>query len=567
MKAWLHKLALSGTLAFIAGVAIAANSAVVTETPGATTTVYRGTTTIGVVLDYAACKALATSDAITRAPGTYSYGCQDARDKLSIKITAGPPPAPVDATCQDNGWQTASTSACVNNVQTIIQTRSWTTLTPASNGGQACPAAQTRTITQACTSVPPPNPGAVQRPSYNTGTGFFVLGGKVYNPAGTEFRLRGVNRVHFDYGPQPALSKTAANTTRFFMYRLALGAQTYLNTAVNEAIAYKEVPIVTMAQFPDETDTAGNSDVAKFTAGVDWWVANAAVFAPLNKNSMINIANEWGPSNSTIWRDSYITAISRMRAAGYTLPLMIDAGGFGQDMNDLLKYSAAVFNSDPQKNIVFSFHVYGNTINLTATVSSSSTVGGNTVVTINDNSATHPFCPGFPGNSWTPFATYMVGGVSRAAPNSNNVGGVRGAWTVTLSGTTPVSSGVSITPHDTSGGGMNYQYLMQDLAALSANGAAYIIGEFGPGRNIGPSPTVVTPGQVITAAEANGLGWLAWAWDDNNLPNSQSDDNSFSLSHDAAVYNTSADLTIFGRDVVENHSYGLKVLARPSTIF
>jgi len=44
---------------------------------------------------------------------------------------------------------------------------------------------------------------------------------------------------------------------------------------------------------------------------------------------------------------------------------------------------------------------------------------------------------------------------------------------------------------------------------------AVIIGEFGPGRNIGPSPTNITPQAIIQAAEARNLGWLAWAWDDN----------------------------------------------------
>jgi len=74
---------------------------------------------------------------------------------------------------------------------------------------------------------------------------------------------------------------------------------------------------------------------------------------------IVNIANEWGPANSTVWRDSYISAIAKMRAAGYLGPLLIDAGGCGQDPNDLLNYATAVFHSDPQKNVIFGFHFYG----------------------------------------------------------------------------------------------------------------------------------------------------------------------------------------------------------------
>ncbi len=77
-------------------VLLAANNTTVTETPGTTTTVYRGTGSIGTTPDYATCKAAATADAATRKPGTYSYGCQDARDKLSIKVTVPVPPPVVE---------------------------------------------------------------------------------------------------------------------------------------------------------------------------------------------------------------------------------------------------------------------------------------------------------------------------------------------------------------------------------------------------------------------------------------------------------------------------------------
>ena len=72
------------------------------------------------------------------------------------------------------------------------------------------------------------------------------------------------------------------------------------------------------------------------------FLGNAATFTPLNKYLIVNIANEWGPANSTVWRDSYITAIAAMRKAGYLGTLLIDAGGCGQDLTDLVTYSSAV---------------------------------------------------------------------------------------------------------------------------------------------------------------------------------------------------------------------------------
>jgi len=99
-------------------------------------------------------------------------------------------------------------------------------------------------------------------------------------------------------------------------------------------------------------------------------------------------------------------------------------------------------------------------------------------------------------------------------------------------------------------------------------GMVFVVGEFGPGKDIGPSPTMLTPGQIITAAESNGIGWLTWAWDDNNLSSGRSDDTWFSMTYAGpGIYNTSEDLTIFGKDVVLNSTYGITKLATKASIF
>jgi hypothetical protein len=95
----------------------------------------------------------------------------------------------------------------------------------------------------------------------------------------------------------------------------------------------------------------------------------------------------------------------------------------------------------------------------------------------------------------------------------------------------------------------------------------FAITEFGPGRDIGPSPTMVTPGQVITAAEANGLGWTAWAWDDNDLASCTSDNNWFSMTYHCGAYTQTSDLTLYGQDVVLNPTYGITAHAKRATIF
>lgn len=134
-----------------------------------------------------------------------------------------------------------------------------------------------------------------------------------------------------------------------------------------------------------------------------------------------------------------------------------------------------------------------------------------------------------------------------------NVGGVSGAWTITLN----IDS--SEWPNY-SGGGVIVDYngnpdiRIGRLAALreSSGGAAFAVTEFGPGRNIGPSPTTVTPLQIIAAAEAHGLGWLAWAWDDNDAAQSETNNEWFGMTYRSGHYGgNSSDLTMFGQQIVE----------------
>jgi mannan endo-1,4-beta-mannosidase len=275
------------------------------------------------------------------------------------------------------------------------------------------------------------------------------------------------------------MSNANANTVRSFINFTVPVAQN-ISLVRTQNIDYKEVPIVTYAGTgAGETYTNGSTSTAVLDAAVNAYTSQASSWTTLNKYLIINIANEWGPADSAAWSSAYISAIARMRAAGYLGPLLIDAGGFGQSIGDLLNYSTAVFNSDPQKNVMFSWHIYGN------------------------------------------------------VPTAN------------------------VAPDLTA------------LAALSASvGMVFIVGEFGPGRDIGPSPTLTTPGLLITAAEANGIGWIAWAWDDNNLAGGGSNDNGFGMTtRGPGIYTQPSDLTTFGQDVVLNPIYGLKALAKPASIF
>jgi mannan endo-1,4-beta-mannosidase len=320
--------------------------------------------------------------------------------------------------------------------------------------------------------------GTVERPGYNTGTGFFVVGNKLYDANGVEFRIRGVNKCHYD-AAWPGIPKAHANTIRW-------GVPLWLDPSVpgglmRDTIDAGLIPMAgiwyTAGSWADEDNVTCKEDTAIFETAVGQWEAHADTFKPFERNLLVNIANEWGPADSTVWRDAYVAAVARLRAAGYLGALIIDAGGCGQDAYDIVHYGREVFDSDPQRNIVFDVHIYG-------------------------------LWADGDGESWQ----------------------------------TDLTTG---------------------LDALAATGLPFFIGEFGPGRNIGPSPTMMTPGRIIQACDARGVGWMAWAWDD---PAYGATDDSFALSY-YGDYDGTDDLTTYGKEVVENPSYGLLALARPATTF
>lgn len=200
-----------------------------------------------------------------------------------------------------------------------------------------------------------------------TGTGFYVArpitqrvassadtSYRLYDPTGTEFRIRGMNTSHPDASGSPAgIGRSGANTARMFL--------NFANDPAKNWAIMQAVPNVVF--IPTNWSTTCQVDPSYLSKAVDQWVAQASTWTQLNSTGLVNIANEWGPSVSnspTGWRDGYLTAIPRMRAAGYTMTLVIDAGYCGQDAATIVKYGQQLLDADPEHNLLFSVHIYGS---------------------------------------------------------------------------------------------------------------------------------------------------------------------------------------------------------------
>lgn len=205
-----------------------------------------------------------------------------------------------------------------------------------------------------------------------TGTGFYVArpstsraassadtSYRLFDPAGEPFRPIGPNIGHDDnWGRAAAPALTGANSARLLV-RFSAHTPAWNAAYVDSYAAQGMVPFI------GNWNATCKTDAASLAAIVDTWVAQASTWTTYNGTALMNIANEWGPAMSSSdkaagWRDGYLAAISRMRAAGYTMPLVIDAGSCGQDAGTILTYGQTLLDADPEHNLLFDVHVYSS---------------------------------------------------------------------------------------------------------------------------------------------------------------------------------------------------------------
>lgn len=366
----------------------------------------------------------------------------------------------------------------------------------------------------ACGSEPAPSPTPIQsvrtlltaaRPSGNTGTGFFVSGGRVFDPNGNEFVIRGTNyEVWADVRDQntaiAGMNRARINAARLnFPAGTSPGTEVFNGSTVQRFVNAGIVPIVAgfspSGQWPEPSDspearatvTTCSDNPAPLNAAVDNWVGPQRSWLVNNeKYVVLNIANEWG-SADTAWRDAYIGAVRRIRSAGIKAMIMIDAGGScGQNAQSIESYGNAIVAADPQHNIVFSLHMYA---------------------------------------FWRNSADPEIGAWGDPFPNERM-------------------------PYDMSA----------ELERVRASGQAIVVGEYcGWPGSVEDDQCAFALEPALAAFESKGVGYMSWEWMNVHVPVA-----SVTLDN---RYTRSSDLSYWGRTTIEHPTLGSQALARPATIF
>ncbi|MDP4182851.1 MAG: RICIN domain-containing protein, partial [Bacillota bacterium] len=163
--------------------------------------------------------------------------------------------------------------------------------------------------------------------------------------------IKGVNNPHIWYDWEAYSALDTIKNYGFNAVRIVWstsGSGERLGEIINKCIGLDLKPI------PELHDVTGGQNGSDIDRMVNYWIS---IKKYIPDDVWINIANEWGPSNSVVWRDAYIKGIKAMRNAGMKNIFVVDAGGWGQDDKDILDYGPSIIRSDSK--IVFSIHMYG----------------------------------------------------------------------------------------------------------------------------------------------------------------------------------------------------------------
>ncbi|MGW4110807.1 cellulase family glycosylhydrolase [Actinosynnema sp. NPDC004786] len=196
--------------------------------------------------------------------------------------------------------------------------------------------------------------------------GFTVSNGRLLDANGNDFVMRGVNHAHTWYTDRTTqalkdIKATGANTVRVV---LSSGDRWTLNNAADVANVIgqcKANKLICVLEVHDTTGYQEQSGAVSLARAVEYWKSVQSALAGQEKYVILNIGNEpWGNTGYTGWTQATKDAITSLRAAGFEHTIMVDAPNWGQDWAFTMRDNAAsVFAADPQKNTVFSIHMYG----------------------------------------------------------------------------------------------------------------------------------------------------------------------------------------------------------------
>jgi mannan endo-1,4-beta-mannosidase len=197
--------------------------------------------------------------------------------------------------------------------------------------------------------------------------GFTVSGGRLLDANGSQFIMRGVSHAHTWYASQTGsfadIKSLGANTVRVVLSSGARWTQNSASDVSNVISLCKANRLICVLEVHDTTGYGEEGAAITLDQAVSYWISIQSALAGQENYVILNIGNEPFGNNATTsanWPTHTRNAITRLRNAGFDHTIMVDAPMWGQDWQFIMRDNAqSVFNADPDRNTVFSIHMYG----------------------------------------------------------------------------------------------------------------------------------------------------------------------------------------------------------------
>ncbi|MFC6020082.1 cellulase family glycosylhydrolase [Plantactinospora solaniradicis] len=197
--------------------------------------------------------------------------------------------------------------------------------------------------------------------------GFTVSGGRLLDANGNQFIMRGVSHAHTWYASQTGsfanIKSLGANTVRVVLSSGARWTQNSASDVSNVISLCKANRLICVLEVHDTTGYGEEGAAITLDQAVSYWISIQSALAGQENYVILNIGNEPFGNNeatSATWPTATRNAITRLRNAGFDHTIMVDAPNWGQDWRFIMRDNAqSVFNADPDRNTVFSIHMYG----------------------------------------------------------------------------------------------------------------------------------------------------------------------------------------------------------------
>ena len=282
--------------------------------------------------------------------------------------------------CGNNNTSSAGTSAA--NSAAVSEANSAAASTDNSAAATSGETSAVSTADSTAASDTSAESGTTSGSEVTATDGFKVDGAKLLDAKGNEFIMRGINHAHAWYKDQletaiPAIAATGANCVRVVCSNGNVWTKTEKSELENIIKVCEDNKLVCILEVHDatvgtnENGKQATDDISDLQKCADYWIEMKDVVNAHTDTVIVNIANEWHKGDwakPDEWANGYKTVIPQLREAGIKNTLMVDADGGGQYAACLYGdsekgtpgYATEIFASDPDKNTMFSIHMYEN---------------------------------------------------------------------------------------------------------------------------------------------------------------------------------------------------------------